>query len=136
MSSNGRRNNLVISEPQPSETAATATADKRRTGRARVQIPLFVQGDTPGDDAGFFEDAQTIEINAHGALLSMRTAVTPGQRLTLTNCTNRKSQECTVVKVTAVTRGDVEIAVTFPAPAPKFWRAKRHPERSGFSPLD
>jgi hypothetical protein len=135
MSSNGRRNNLAVQEPH-SETAATDTADKRRTGRARVQIPLFVQGNTPGDDTGFFEDAQTIEINAHGALLSMRTAVTPGQRLTLTNCTNRETQECTVVTVTPGMGGDVEIAVTFPAPAPKFWRAKRRPELSGFSPLD
>jgi hypothetical protein len=134
--SGSRRGDAAIPEADPSETVVTDTIDQRRTGRARVQIPLFVQGNAPGTDAGFFEEARTIEINAHGALLSMKNAVTPGQRLTLTNSTNRRTQECTVTAVSAKEGGDVEAAVAFSAPAPKFWRPRRHPELSAFSLLD
>jgi hypothetical protein len=96
--------------------------DHRRTGRARVKIPLFLYG--VFEDAPFVEGAHTIEINAHGALIAMKTAVPPGARLLLTNETNERTQECTVLPMRARRAQCVQgvVAVAFGAPAPEFWR--------------
>jgi hypothetical protein len=48
-------------------------AERRRTCRRRVYVSLFVYGYTV--DNPFCEDACTVEINAHGGLISMQTAV-------------------------------------------------------------
>lgn len=106
-----------------SNDAATRaeTIDRRRTKRANVQIPLFVYGYTV-KDAPFFEDACTIEINAHGALIAMRTLVQPGEKLLLTNAHNQRTQECTVVWALARSGAEVQAAVEFAAASPHFWR--------------
>jgi hypothetical protein len=97
--------------------------DQRQTCRARVKIPLFIYGSTL-EGAPFLEEAHTIDINAHGALIAMKTRVATGQRLLLTNETNERTQECTVLAVRARQGQDVEgaVAVTFGASAPEFWR--------------
>ena len=114
-------NNAERSHSNTLVTRGVGTTDRRRTKRASVQIPLFIYGYT-AKDAPFFEEAHTIEINAHGALISMRTLVPPGERLLLTNATNQRTQECTVVSATARADMDVVAAVEFSAPAPHFWR--------------
>jgi hypothetical protein len=91
--------------------------DLRRTCRARVPIPLFVYGYTP-KDGPFAEEAHTIEINAHGALISMKTAVSVGERLLLTNETNQGTQACTVLAVTVRQGREAAVAVAFDTPAP------------------
>lgn len=99
--------------------------DQRWTCRARIKIPLFIYGDTL-QGAPFLEEAYTIDINAHGALIAMKTTVASGERLLLTNETNERTQECTVLAVTARPGQDVEgtvaVAVAFGAPAPAFCR--------------
>jgi hypothetical protein len=104
-------------------TNAIGKPDQRQTGRARVKIPLFIYGNTL-QGAPFLEESHTIDINAHGALIAMKTTVIPGQRLLLTNETNEKTQQCTVLAV-RVRQGEVEenaVAVAFGIPAPEFWR--------------
>ena len=78
---------VAVAERRHSEIAATNIMEElylRRTCRTSAPIPLFVYGYTP-DGAPFAEQACTIEINAHGALISMKTAVSLGARLLLTN---------------------------------------------------
>jgi hypothetical protein len=55
---------------------------------------------------------------------AMKTTVAPGQRVLLTNETNERTQECTVLAVRARQGQEVEdaVAVTFGASAPEFWR--------------
>jgi len=109
---------------QCSENSAThpiGKLNRRRTRRARVQIPLLVYGHNP-NDVPFFEEAYTIEINAHGALIAMKTAVPPGGRLLLTNETNQKTQECTILSVTTKQRSEVEVTIAFATAAAQFWR--------------
>jgi hypothetical protein len=114
-----------VAEGKQSETAAATTAvkgsDQRRTRRARIQIPLLVYGYTP-QGAPFLEEAYTIEINAHGALIAMKSAVVPSDRLLLTNETNERTQECTVRTVIARHGRDLEVAIAFTTPALQFWR--------------
>jgi len=115
----------AVAEPKQSGTAAATTAiegsDQRRTRRARIQIPLLVYGYTP-QGTPFLEEAYTIEINAHGALIAMKSAVLPSDRLLLTNETNERTQECTVRTVIARHGRDLEVAIAFAAPALQFWR--------------
>jgi hypothetical protein len=112
-------------------TETIGKLDQRRSCRAGVKIPLFIYGNTL-HGVPFVEEAHTIDINAHGALIAMKTTVTPGQRLFLTNETNEKTQECTALAVRTRQGQDVEdaVAITFGAPAPGFWRkleAQNHP---------
>ena len=102
---------------------AIGTLDHRRSCRARVKIPLLIYGNKLQGDP-FLEEAHTININAQGALIAMKTTVAPGQRLLLTNETNERTQECTVLAVRARQGQEVEdaVAVTFGASAPEFWR--------------
>jgi hypothetical protein len=124
------------SQAAPAKTveAGAGVTDHRRTHRARVKIPLFVYGSTPKDEP-FVEETCTLEINAHGALIAMKTPVSAGERLLLTNETNEKSQECTVLAVRARRGRDAEcaVAVKFGAAAPAFWRkteAQDHPSNA------
>jgi hypothetical protein len=67
-----------------SGTDTSRQPQRRRTDRIRVHAPLFVYG-YPGDNP-FHEDTYTVEISAHGGLISMETAVRPGHvDLVLTN---------------------------------------------------
>jgi hypothetical protein len=119
-----RETELAIAQRQQSVNAATfamGRPDRRRTRRARVQIPLLVYGYTL-HDGPFAEKTSTIEINAHGALIAMETAVPPGERLLLTNETNQKTQQCIVLSVTTRQRSEEEVAVAFTTAAPQFWR--------------
>jgi hypothetical protein len=117
-----RQAEAAVAERKHRETAATSAieeVDLRRTCRTRIPISLFVYGYTP-QNAPFVEQAYTIEINAHGALISMTTAVSLGARLLLTNETNQRSLACTVLAVTARQGRDAEVAVAFDTPAPQF----------------
>ena len=112
--------------PRTSEAVATGAIgkqDQRRTRRARVKIPLLLYGNTP-EHAPFIEAAHTIEINAHGALVAMKTSLPPGERLFLTNETNDRTQECVVLAARARRGQDAgdAVAVAFSTPAPWFWR--------------
>jgi hypothetical protein len=116
---------LEIGKARTAEAKTTSTViklDHRRTCRARVKIPLFIYGIL--EDAPFVEGAHTIEINAHGALIAMKTVVPVGERLLLTNETNERTQECIVLAVRAKRGRCVEdaVAVAFSKPAPAFWR--------------
>lgn len=122
-----RRAELDVAERRSSETSSTKTIeklDRRRTGRARVQIRLLVYGYTP-KGTPFYEEARTIEINAHGALIAMKTAVPPGDRLLLTNESNHRTHECVVRAASTRHEGDVELAIVFAVQAPRFWRKLR-----------
>jgi len=113
---------VAVAERKQRENAVTNSIeelDLRRTCRTRVPLLLFVYGYTP-EGAPFGEGAFTIEINAHGALISMKTAVSLGARLLLTNENNQETQACTVLAVTARQGVDAEVAVSFETPSPQF----------------
>ena len=113
------------------QSTQSKRAERRRTCRARVRVPLLVYGSVSSlrGVAPIFEKASTIEINAHGALIAMKTIIPPGERLFVTNESNQKTQECTVLSVLAKIEQPVEVAVRFTGAAPKFWRRMDSRER-------
>lgn len=119
-----KRAELFRAKRQGSNPAAPTFApyaDRRKTTRVSVQIPLFVYGYTPDDDP-FYEATYSISINDSGGLISMMSSVRPGQRLAVTNQGNEQTQECLVVSVRAQLPHTSHIAFAFPISLPEFWR--------------
>jgi hypothetical protein len=99
---------------------AAERPERRRTARLNVQVPLFIYGHTPEGNP-FYEDACTIEINAHGGLISMPNIVRPGQRLLVTKSGDEQTQTCVVLCVRARLGQSFDVAFEFPTPMLHFW---------------
>jgi hypothetical protein len=95
-------------------------ADKRRTQRVLLQIPILVRAQFEGDTP-LTEETNTLVVNADGALISLAMRVKPSQRLVLRNWSTAKEQDCRVVHVREKPIGKNEVGIAFPSPMPKFW---------------
>ncbi len=94
---------------------------KRRSQRVELTIPVVVHR-PPKEGPQFYERAQTLVVNAHGALMALAEKVTPKQRLLMQNIDSGEQQECRVVYVEKERTGPTKVAVEFARPAPTFWR--------------
>jgi hypothetical protein len=106
----------------PSNAAA-----RRRSQRVLMQVSVRLHGiDTQGKP--FDEEADTLAINAHGALVLLQARVTSGSLLTLRNNTTKEEQECSVAFLGPVRGNKAEIGLEFSARRPQFWRVAFPPE--------
>lgn len=121
-----------LESTKSSDTVATRRLERRRTPRVRVHIPLLVYGYK--GKSPFHEDASTVEVNAHGGLISTQTALRPRQKLLVVNKGNESKQRCTVLSVRVLQECGFEVAFEFLNPAPRFWQ-EQDPETGGSSPL-
>lgn len=96
-------------------------SDRRKGLRHSHETTLLVYG-SDAEKQPFHEESDTIDANDDGCLFLLATAVSPGQRLFLTNMRNQAEQECRVVYVGRIAQGKVRIGVEFTRPAPQFWR--------------
>ena len=100
---------------------------RRRSQRVLMQVSVRLHGiDTQGKP--FDEEADTLAINAHGALVLVQARVTSGSLLTLRNNTTREEQECSVVFLGPVRGNKAEIGLEFSTGRPQFWRVAFPPE--------
>ncbi len=74
---------------------AWVEANRRGTQRVAMQIEVRVSG-YDAEGARFTEDTHTVQISGFGCLLTLRTPVKRGKRLTLTNLQTKKTVECLV----------------------------------------
>jgi len=84
---------------------------------------VLVFGDATTEEP-FFEETTTLEVSAHGGLLSLTTSVKTGQGLRLANKDTGKEQECHVVRVGAQHPNMNDVAVEFAQPAHDFWQTQ------------
>jgi hypothetical protein len=107
-----------------------------------MQVPVRVRGND-GQGKPFEEEASTLAINAHGALVQLQTKLTSGGSVFLQHKQTQEEQECHVVFLGPVRSGKAEIGLEFTAACPTFWRvafppedwSPRHPEaRTVISP--
>ena len=98
---------------------AWVAANRRGTQRVAMQIEVRVSGyDTEGKR--FTEDTRTVQISGFGCLVTLRTQVTRGKRLTLTNLQTKKTVECLVAYHEA--SGEVwQVGLAFIALNQPFW---------------
>lgn len=109
-------------EAKPTELCTSIGPERRRTPRRHLPIPLFVYGHTP-EGQPFYEEAFTTAVNVHGGSMRLETSVQLGQRLLVTNQKNDCAQPCIVVFVGTRLGGGVDVAFSFTAAMPYFWRS-------------
>jgi len=100
---------------------------RRRSQRVLMQVSVRVHG-IDGQGKPFDEEADTLAINAHGALVLLQARLTSGSLLTLRNNTTKEEQECHVVFLGPVRGNKAEIGLEFSARRPQFWRVAFPPE--------
>ena len=100
---------------------------QRRSQRLFIQVPVVLEGRL-ANKAPFNESTRTIVVNAHGALVETRTALNPGQVVSVTNSRTNEKAECAVKMVTPSEPGILHVALEFTKPNPAFWHVSFPPE--------
>jgi hypothetical protein len=109
--------------------------NRRRSQRVLLKVPVRVSvqaGATPLTE----EEAHTLAVSAHGALVAVSAPLYRGQRLTLSNPQTKDSLECVVAHIDRFPNEPVKVGVEFLLPNPTFWRvafppkdwSPRHPD--------
>lgn len=99
---------------------------ERRSQRIDLTVPVVVRRPLK-ESPQFHERAQTLVVNAHGALIVLAEKVTPKQRLLMQNIDSGEQKECRVVYVEKELAGPTKVAVEFTRPAASFWRISHPP---------
>jgi hypothetical protein len=108
-------------------TNATITPSRRRSQRVLMQVGIVVRGaDTM--NRKFEEEAETLSISAHGALILLSAKVATGSKVVVKHKRTQEEQECSVVFLGATRGSKCEIGIEFSKPSPTFWRVAFPPE--------
>jgi hypothetical protein len=111
---------------QVSTTSAHA-GNRRRSQRVLMQVGVRVRGkDAQGKH--FEEMAETLAVNAHGALILLNVRVISGAIVHVKHNKTGEEQECHVAFLGPVRSGRAEVGVEFNSPHPTFWRVAFPPE--------
>jgi len=112
---------------QPERSNWTADPGRRRSMRVLLSVPIQVSGKTTkGQD--FREEARTLVVNAHGALISLAAAVAAGQKISVANKATQQSLECHVVYLGTQQAGKTQMGIEFVRPSPGFWQVDFPPD--------
>jgi len=96
-------------------------SNRRRSQRILVNIPVQVAAkNTFGTNIS--EDAKTISVSAHGALLQLSMDLTRGQTIMLRNAATNNALECSVDYLGATHEGLREVGVSFVLPNRTLWQ--------------
>ena len=99
---------------------------QRRSRRVILDVPLLVRGENE-DNRAFEEDALTLIVNAHGALVILEASVTLGQKVIVTNVKSGDEREGVVAFVGSAYAGLAQVGIQFNRPAPEFWSLSSPP---------
>jgi hypothetical protein len=92
-----------------------------------MQVHVRIGG-TDAQGKPFEEQAVTLAINAHGALISMKHRLISGSKVQMRHNATNEEQECHVVHLSQVRDGKTEVGLEFSEPRPGFWRVAFPPE--------
>jgi len=95
-------------------------ANRRRSERVMLQIPILVKTDS-AEDEHFEEETHTLVVNAHGGLLKLEMEVLAGQPIVLRNPRSGAEVAARVVRVENPPGGYTAVAFEFLEPSPHFW---------------
>jgi hypothetical protein len=95
--------------------------NRRRSTRREFEAVVRVYGRTLNGNP-FYEDARTINVSVHGALLVLNVPVSKGQKLLLFNEAAQRQQMCQIVDIRVRDTESHEVAVAFPSPHAEFWQ--------------
>lgn len=117
-------------------------ANRRRSQRVLMKLPVRVSA-LAGGASPLDEQAHTLAISAHGALIALGAPVYRGQRLSLSNVQTKAALECVVAHIDRFQSEQVQVGVEFMLPNPTFWHVAfppkdwtpRHPHAKSRSKL-
>jgi len=95
--------------------------NRRRSTRRAFETSIRVYGKSLNEKP-FYEDARTVDVSVHGALLLLKVPVSKGQKLLLFNDATQRQQVCQITDIRTNDEGSVEVAVAFPTPHAEFWQ--------------
>lgn len=95
--------------------------------RVLLSVPILVTGKTTKDE-DFAEDARTLVVNAHGALISLGAPVSAGQQVLVANKATRQSLECRIVYLGTSQGGKTQMGIEFVKPSGTFWQIDFPPD--------
>ena len=102
-------------------------AGRRRSMRVLLSVPIQACGKTT-DGQDFEEQARTLVVNAHGALISLSSSVAAGQMITVANKATQKSLECRIVYLGNAQAGKTQMGIEFVKPSADFWQIDFPPD--------
>lgn len=102
---------------------------QRRSRRLYIHIQVRIDWNLE-DQTLISEEAETVVVNAHGALVRLDSVPPLGQKVTLHNTLADESQEAVVVFLgkIAAKDGKFSVGVDFTRPNASFWRVTFPPE--------
>jgi PilZ domain-containing protein len=100
---------------------------RRRSQRVLMQVHVRIQGTDP-QGKSFEEQAVTLAVNAHGALVSLKHRLTTGSKVNMRHNMTEEEQECHIVHLGPIRDGKTEVGLEFSVPRPAFWRVAFPPE--------
>jgi hypothetical protein len=101
---------------------------RRRSLRVMLSVTVSVRGKNP-DGKAFEEETNTLVVNAHGALIHLRSDVKADQRITLTHKRTQEARQCRIVYVgTTMQGGKAQVGIEFEKASPKFWQISFPPD--------
>ena len=106
--------------PATPDEGSTNGHNRRRSNRRPFNALIRVYGSTEGGKS-FYEEARTINVSTHGALLEMNIVAHVGQKLMLINEATQRQQICKIVNIRSLDTEALVIAVEFPVPHAEFW---------------
>lgn len=111
-------------------SAADLTLDKgrRRSMRVMLSVTVVVRGKNPDRKSFFDEETKTLVVNAHGALIHMRSEVKADEKVTLTHKGTQETESCRIVYVGRMQGGKAQVGIEFDKASPKFWGISFPPE--------
>jgi hypothetical protein len=106
---------------QPGSSDLALDKGRRRSMRVMLSVTVIVRGKNPEGKTFFDEETKTLVVNAHGALIHLRSEVVADQKITLTHKGTEESETCRIVYVGRMQGGKAQVGIEFDKPAPKFW---------------
>ena len=116
-----------MAEPTGS-SELTLDKGRRRSMRVMLSVTVVVRGKSPDGKSFFDEETKTLVVNAHGALIHLRSEVKADQKITLTHKGTQETESCRIVYVGQMHGGKAQVGIEFDKPAPKFWGISFPPE--------
>jgi hypothetical protein len=100
---------------------------RRRSMRVLLSVPIKVTGKTVSKE-DFEEEARTLVVNAHGALIALAARVAPNQTIVVANNATQQSLECRIVYLGNSQGGRTQMGIEFVQPSPTFWQIDFPPD--------
>lgn len=113
---------------EESRETSWIAANRRRSQRVLMNIPVRISGQAGGTSSPFEEETHTLSISVHGALIVVTSPVHRGQRFSLSNMQTKAALECVVAHVDKSSGDQIKVGVEFMLPNSRFWRVAFPPK--------